>query len=99
MNIIKQKTFILTTLLMIILGFSICSIGFAAGFKTLTAKDLKDKLDSGETVFLLNPLSDLEFNEKHIPGSVNIPLHTIAETTLLPDDKNTLIVTYCLGPK
>ena len=99
MKIIRRKVFIITLFFVILAGLFLCSITVAASFKTLTAKDLKNKQDSGQTVFLLNPLSDLEFNEQYIPGSVNVPLHTIANTTLLPDDKNTLIVTYCLGPK
>jgi len=72
---------------------------YAADFPNITAKELKAKLDAGEKVFLLNPLSDIEFNEGHIPGSVNIPLDTIAATDKLPTDKGIPIITYCLGPK
>jgi rhodanese-related sulfurtransferase len=75
------------------------SAAWAASFKDLTAQELKTKLDSGETVVLVNPLSDLEFNEGHVPGSINIPLHLIPNTDQLPSDKTTPIVTYCLGPK
>jgi len=71
----------------------------AADFPVISTADLKAKLDAKEPLLLLNPLSDIEFNEGYIPGSVNIPLHTIGETDKLPADKNTLIVTYCLGPK
>jgi hypothetical protein len=72
---------------------------FAADFPEITAKNLKARLDAGEKIFLLNPLSDIEFNEGFIPGSVNIPVSTIATTDKLPADKGALIVTYCLGPK
>ncbi len=65
----------------------------------LSAERLKDAMDKGTPMLLLNPLSDIEFNEAHIPGSVNIPLHTIMKTDKLPKDKDMLIVTYCLGPK
>ena len=65
----------------------------------LTAQQLKALMDSGQEVFLLNSLSDLEFNEGHIPGSVNIPLHTIMRSKELPEDKNALIVSYCLSKK
>jgi len=71
----------------------------AAQFKDLNAQDLKTKLDGGETLLLLNPLSDIEFNEAHIPGSVNIPVHAITGSEKLPGDTATPIVTYCLGPK
>ena len=73
--------------------------GHAGNWKDLSASDLKDKIDSGATVFLLNPLSDIEFNEGNIPGSVNVPLHEIMNTDKLPTDKQALIVTYCLGRK
>jgi rhodanese-related sulfurtransferase len=73
--------------------------GWAGKFPVITAKALKAKMDGGEKVFLLNPLSDIEFNEQHVPGSVNIPLNEIKTTDKLPKNKNTLIVTYCLGPK
>jgi rhodanese-related sulfurtransferase len=72
---------------------------WAKDFDAITAKELKTKMDAGEEIFLLNPLSDIEFNEGHIPGSVNVPLHTLSTTSKLPKNKETLIVTYCLGPK
>jgi len=68
-------------------------------FPIISASDLKSRMSSGEKITLLNPLSDLEFQEQHIAGSVNIPLETIETTTLLPEDKQQLIVTYCLGPQ
>jgi 3-mercaptopyruvate sulfurtransferase SseA len=66
-------------------------------FSEITAKQLKEKIDAGEKLTLLNPLSDIEFNDKHIPGSINIPLQEIIITGELPKDKEQLIVTYCLG--
>ncbi len=70
-----------------------------AAWSDLTAKELKSMLDSGQKLLLVNPLSDIEYNEGHIPGSVNVPLHTIMRSKLLPADKDTLIVTYCLSQK
>jgi len=66
-------------------------------WQDLTAKELKTMLDSGQDIVLLNPLSDLEFNEGYIPGSVNVPLHTIMQSKALPKNKDALIVTYCAG--
>ncbi len=70
-----------------------------SGWKDLSAEALKGKLDSGQKLFLLNPLSDIEFNEGHIPGSVNIPLDTIMGSDKMPNNMDTLIVTYCLSQK
>ena len=68
-----------------------------ADMPDITAQELKTVLDSGQKMLLVNPLSDIEFNEGHIPGSVNIPLHTIMRSDSLPQNKDTLIVTYCLS--
>lgn len=67
-------------------------------FPAIAAKDLKAKMDAGENLLLINPLSDIEFNEGHIPGSVNIPLGQLTGSDKLPSNKEVLIVTYCLGP-
>lgn len=67
--------------------------------RDLTAQELKSMLDLNQKIFLINPLSDIEFNEGHIPGSVNIPLHTIMRSDKLPENKDTTIVTYCLSPQ
>jgi len=71
----------------------------AADYPIITAKDLKAKMDAGEKLLLIHPMSDIEFQEAHIPGSVNIPLDTFGTTDKLPTDKGMLIVTYCKGPK
>lgn len=69
----------------------------AMDFPEIKAKELKAMMDNGEDLLLINPLSDIEFNDKHIPGSVNIPLQNMLITEKLPKDKSNLIVTYCLG--
>jgi rhodanese-related sulfurtransferase len=65
----------------------------------ISAQRLKQLLDSGKPLFLLNPLSEIEFNEAHIPGSTNIPAEEILTTKKLPERKDALIITYCKGPK
>jgi 3-mercaptopyruvate sulfurtransferase SseA len=71
----------------------------ADAFKDYTVAELKQLMDSGQSLFLLNPLSEIEFNEGHIPGSVNIPNEEILRSKRLPKNKEMLIVTYCKGPK
>lgn len=66
-------------------------------FPEVSAKELKQILDSGQKVFLLNSLSDIIFNQGFIPGSKNIELAEIPGSKLLPKNKSTLIVTYCMG--
>ena len=66
-------------------------------FKAITAKVLKMLLDSGKDPFLLNPLCDLVYDSGHILGSTNVPLATIATSDLMPEDKDRMIICYCLG--
>lgn len=82
------------------LGLMFCFPLVALGeIRDLSAGELKSMLDSNQELFLLNPLSDIEFNEGHIPGSVNIPLHRIMQSNKMPRDRNILIITYCLSEK
>lgn len=68
-------------------------------FTDLAPPQLKSRMDSDKSLLVINPLSDLEFNEGHIPGSINIPFHELATSDRLPADKDVPMVTYCLGPK
>lgn len=95
----NRKNFFGTAVLLVAFCFVLIAAGWAGQFPVITSKALKAKLDAGEKILLLNPLSDIEFNEGHIPGSVNIPIQEIATTDKLPQDKDTLIIPYCLGPK
>jgi hypothetical protein len=63
----------------------------------ISLEDLKAKIDGGEKIVMLNPLADILYNEAFIPGSINVPIQQVATTDRLPSDKETLIVTYCLG--
>lgn len=83
----------------VLLAFVMGGWGRAAEYEDLSANDLEAKMDSGETILVINPLSHIEFGEGQIRGSVNIPVHTIETTDRLPVDRSTSVVTYCLGPK
>ena len=75
------------------------AVSAEASFPDLTAQELKRMLDSGQKVFLLNPLPSLLFRQGHIPGSFNIRWHSLDASNLMPADKHTPIVTYCMGPR
>jgi rhodanese-related sulfurtransferase len=77
----------------------LAGLAWAGEFKDLKVQEVKAYLDGGEKVLLLNPLSDIEFAENYIPGSVNIPCHLLPSSAELPQDKAAPIITYCLGPK
>jgi rhodanese-related sulfurtransferase len=69
---------------------------FAGGHQDINAQRVKTLLDSGSAL-VVNPLSPIEFDHEHIPGSVNIPLKLLAQR--LPADKSQPLVFYCLGEK
>jgi len=66
----------------------------AADFPIISTQELKAKLDSGEKFLLFHALSDIEFNQGYIPGSVNICYSEVKTINKLPQDKNSLIVAY-----
>ena len=61
----------------------------------LTKEQLKDKLDNNTQIKLVNVLPKESFEEKHIPGSINIPVTDIENIVPQRLDKNDEIVVYC----
>ncbi|HYV92378.1 MAG TPA: rhodanese-like domain-containing protein [Chitinophagales bacterium] len=60
--------------------------------KTITAKELKQRLDTGEEIKLVNALEENKFRLKHIPGSLNIFRREDLERFLSKDEP---VVVYC----
>jgi rhodanese-related sulfurtransferase len=67
---------------------------------TITLGELKDKLDAGEEVTLVEALGPMYYEEAHLPGAINIPHDQVDElASTLPPDKEAQIVVYCAnGP-
>ena len=80
------------------LAFCLLLSGFAMAetWKEIKADELKALMES-EDILVVFPLSKIEFNDMHIPGSVQIPVGKLADK--LPADKEKKIVFYCLGRK
>ena len=95
----KTKVKFLFTALSITLFISSTVLYAEETFPDLTALELKDLIDSGKPLFLLNPLPSLLFRQGHIPGSVNIRWHAMKTSTKMPVDKNVTVVTYCMGAR
>lgn len=62
--------------------------------QTINAKQVKQKLDNGEDVVVINALPPKSFQAKHIPGSINFPVHAIEDLAehIFPDRDQTIIV-------
>jgi rhodanese-related sulfurtransferase len=67
----------------------------AEPIRTISADEVKDKLDRGEPIRLVNALPRWEFDRAHIPGSERFDSLDAALESLIPDDE---IVVYCTDP-
>ena len=66
-------------------------------WKFVSTKALQS-MQEGETEYVLvNVLPKIIHDHMHIPGSVNIPLGAVATSTDLPEDRDTLVIFYCMG--
>jgi len=64
--------------------------------KTISAEELKKKIDAKEDFVLIDVLSKESYEARHVPTSINIPVDEVENRapTELPD-KNKEIVVYC----
>ena len=69
------------------------------GYKEITAPEAKMLQEKNSDAVFINVLSKLEFEIQHIPKSIGIPINEFETTTLLPQDKNVPILTYCMGAR
>ncbi|MEC4673471.1 MAG: rhodanese-like domain-containing protein [Nitrospirota bacterium] len=61
---------------------------------TITVRDLKNRLDGGDTLFLLDVREPHEYSLAKIEGSVLVPLGTLPNS-LDQLDQNAEIIAYC----
>ena len=66
--------------------------------KEIIAPELKEIMGEGKVV-VINVLSRIEYDMRHIPGSISIPFTELKITDSLPEDKTTPLVFYCMGEK
>ncbi len=64
--------------------------------KTITAQELRQKMDASQDMIVINVLSKESFEKKHVPGSINMPLDELeAQTPKRLPDKDAKIIVYC----
>jgi rhodanese-related sulfurtransferase len=69
-------------------------------FRVIATAELKAMMDEKKSVVLVDTRTPEEFQEAHIKGAVSIPEKNFeSQLSLLPADKNALIVLYCNGVK
>jgi rhodanese-related sulfurtransferase len=62
---------------------------------TITAKQLKEKIDSGEKFHLVETLLPEEYEKWHLPGAINIHFNKIGKAARDHFDQDDEIVVYC----
>ncbi len=71
---------------------------FMRHYKKVSAKQVKEIMQSNGDTLLLDVRERSEYRQGHIPSSKNIPVgHLHSMKNRLPDDKQTPIITYCLS--
>ena len=67
---------------------------------TITLTELREKLDAGDELTLVEALGPMYFDDAHLPGAINIPHDRIDELApeLLPDKAGQVVVYCANGP-
>ncbi len=90
MNIIKFLPLLFLSLILT------ANIALAEKYREIDAQGVKKLLDAGNALVIF-PLTPIEFDHEHIPGSINIPIEFLAGK--LPADRKIPVVFYCIGVK
>lgn len=88
--------------MMLIVVLSIAVIAYSADVehKAVSTEELKSMLDEKKDLVLIDTRTKEEYQEAHIQGALGIPEKSFeGSATLLPPDKNALLVLYCNGVK
>ncbi len=71
---------------------------YAADVPDITIPELKQAIDAKKVV-VIDVNGTASYQKGHIPGAVNFEASRSNLQSVLPADKNALIVAYCGGPK
>ena len=79
-------------------AFVLATVVIAGEYPDLSIKELKTSIESKQ-VTVIDVNGTESFEKGHIPGAIDFEANEEKLATLLPKDKNALIVAYCGGPK
>lgn len=65
--------------------------------RKISTDDLKTLIDTNPAIALIDVLPKIIFDNKHIKGSINIPIGVLEKSDDLPAVKTDPIVFYCMG--
>ena len=77
------------------------AVPYSEGYRVINTEQLKKMVDGkSDDVLVIDARNPEEYQEVHIPRSINLPEKKFAENKhLLPENKKTTIVFYCNGVK
>ncbi|WP_425447179.1 rhodanese-like domain-containing protein [Dethiothermospora halolimnae] len=92
-----KRLIIIAIALVLILIISLATInGKDRNYQKITPEDAKKMLEKNDDVFLIDVRTKEEYNEKHIEGSILVPLDVLEEKIdEVVKDKNKEIIVYC----
>ena len=63
----------------------------------ISTERLAAKIKQGDDICLVNVLPKIIYDNRHIPGSINIPVSEILTSPLMPQEKSKPLIFYCMG--
>jgi rhodanese-related sulfurtransferase len=85
-------------LLLLAATFILAASAYAAEFPTITISDLKTAM-ANQKIVLLDANGTESWQKGHIPGAIDFTANKENLATVLPADKNVLVVAYCANPQ
>ena len=65
--------------------------------KYVSTSELKQMMDDGDNLTLVNVLPKIIYDAMHLPGSINYPIGRLELAEGLPFPKNKTLIFYCMG--
>ena len=79
-------------------AFVLATVVIAGEYPDLSIKELKKSIESKQ-VNVIDVNGTESYEKGHIPGAIDFEANEAKLASLLPKDKNALVVAYCGGPK
>ena len=92
-----KKGMILLVLILALSGCGTVPQDSSAGYQQITAEEAKEMIDTLEDEIILDVREQEEYDEKHIPDAVLLPVGMIDEDTaegVIPE-KDSVVLVYC----
>jgi hypothetical protein len=96
----NQFNIVSRTIVSSILIIMLTAIGLNASVSevnNLSTPDLQSALNQNSDTILINVLPKIIFDNRHIKGSINVPLGQLASINEIVKEKNAPIIFYCMG--